>query len=217
MLNGSLFDSLPAQAHVESLAPGAYVLRGFVRGKEQELLSAVGKIAEAAPFRHLITPGGYRMSVAMTNCGNLGWVSDRTGYRYDPIDPITQRPWPPMPAVFRQLAESAAECAGYPSYRPDAVLINRYEPGTRLSLHQDKDERDAVAPIVSVSLGVPAKFLWGGLRRADSTRRILLESGDVVVWGGESRFVFHGVAPLPENTHALTGHQRINLTFRKAH
>lgn len=216
MSTGSLFDSLPAEPHVEQLAPGAFILRGFVRGREKELLEEVAKIAEAAPFRNLITPGGYRMSVAMTNCGPLGWVSDRSGYRYDPLDPLIARPWPPMPASFQQLAESAAQRAGFATFHPDAVLINRYEPGTRLSLHQDKDEKDSAAPIVSVSIGVPAKFIWGGLRRADATRRILLESGDVVVWGGASRFIFHGVAPLPENTHALTGQRRINITFRKA-
>lgn len=217
MLSGNLFDSLCAESHVEPLAPGAFILRGFVRGEEQPLLEEVDRIAAAAPFRNLTTPGGYRMSVAMTNCGPLGWVSDRSGYRYDPIDPLTQQPWPPLPAAFQQLAESAAHRAGFVAFRPDAVLINRYEPGARLSLHQDKDEKDAAAPIVSVSLGVPAKFIWGGLRRSDPTRRILLESGDVAVWGGESRFIFHGVAPLPSNTHALTGQQRINITFRKAY
>jgi alkylated DNA repair protein (DNA oxidative demethylase) len=217
MMSGSLFDSLATELHVEQLASGAFILRGFVRGQERQLLEKVDEIAAAAPFRNLITPGGYRMSVAMTNCGPLGWVSDRSGYRYDPIDPLTQRPWPPIPPSFQQLAESAARRAGFATFRPDAVLINRYEPGTRLSLHQDKDEKDVAAPIVSVSLGVPAKFIWGGPRRADPARRILLESGDVVVWGGESRFIFHGVAPLPEGTHALTGQQRINITFRKAH
>ena len=217
MIGGSLFDSLAIESRVEQLARGAFILRGFVRGREKQLLQEVDGIAAAAPFRNLITPGGYRMSVAMTNCGPLGWVSDRSGYRYAPVDPLTQRPWPPMPTLFQQLAESAAQGAGFAAFRPDAVLINRYEPGTRLSLHQDKDEKDTAAPIVSVSMGVPAKFIWGGLRRSDPTRRILLESGDVVVWGGESRFIFHGVAPLPENTHALTGQQRINITFRKAH
>mgnify|MGYP003042644720 CR=1 FL=1 len=204
------------QEHTEALGPGAVVLRGFARASEKELLGAVDAIAALSPFRHLITPGGFQMSVAMTNCGALGWVADRSGYRYDAIDPTTQQPWPPMPEVFRHLAASAAARAGYESFRPDACLINRYEPGSRLSLHRDYDERDAAAPIVSVSLGVPAKFLWGGLQRSNRTRRIGLESGDVVVWGGESRFVYHGIAPLPQNTHVLTGQCRINLTFRKA-
>lgn len=216
-MTGSLFDSLATEPHVEQLGSGAFILRGFVRGTEKQLLEEVDGIAAAAPFRHLVTPGGYRMSVAMTNCGPLGWVSDRSGYRYDPIDPLTERPWPRMPGLFQRLAESAAQRAGFAAFRPDAVLINRYEPGARLSLHQDKDEKDAAAPIVSVSMGVPAKFIWGGLRRSDPARRILLESGDVVVWGGESRFIFHGVAPLPANSHALTGQRRVNITFRKAH
>jgi alkylated DNA repair protein (DNA oxidative demethylase) len=216
MISGNLFDTRPPRSDVEQIAPGAFVLRGFASAAQSELLEAVDRIAEAAPFRQMTTPGGYQMSVAMTNCGEFGWVTDRSGYRYDPIDPTTNQPWPPLPPAFRQLAETAAERAGYPSFSPDVGLINRYEPGARLSLHQDKDERDPAAPIVSVSLGVPAKFVWGGLQRSDRTRRILLESGDVVVWGGASRFVFHGVAPLPENTHALTGRRRINLTFRRA-
>jgi alkylated DNA repair protein (DNA oxidative demethylase) len=211
-----LFESLPARPATENLAPGAVVLRGFVRASEKELLDAVTQITGISPFRHLVTPGGYRMSVAMTNSGELGWVSDRTGYRYDAIDPVTGQPWPPMPALLLELAARAAAAAGYEAFRPDACLINRYAPGTRLSLHRDYDERDASAPIVSVSLGLPARFLWGGLQRSDRTRSIVLESGDVVVWGGESRFVYHGIAPLPENRHSLTGELRINLTFRKA-
>lgn len=212
---GNLFDACVPDERTESLGPGAVVLRGFARGLQQGLLDAVAGITAVSPFRHLITPGGFRMSVAMTNCGEVGWVSDRTGYRYDPIDPQTQHAWPAMPGIFRQLAANAASAAGYERFRPDACLINRYEPGARLSLHRDYDEKDAAAPIVSVSLGVPATFQWGGLRRSDRTRRILLESGDVVVWGGESRFVYHGIAALPDNMHSLTGPQRINLTFRK--
>jgi alkylated DNA repair protein (DNA oxidative demethylase) len=156
------------------------------------------------------------MSVAMTNCGEVGWVSDLTGYRYDALDPLTQRPWPRMPAAFLDLAARAAEAAGFSTFKPDACLINRYTPGTRLSLHRDYDEKDRTAPIVSVSIGVPAVFQWGGLRRNDRTRRVPLESGDVVVWGGESRFVYHGIAALKESSHPLTGRERINLTFRKA-
>jgi len=211
-----LFEALPARSDIDNLAPGAVVLRGFARASEKALLDAVEEIVAVSPLRHLVTPGGYRMSVAMTNCGELGWVSDRNGYRYAAIDPSTGKRWPAMPELFLQLAAQAAERAGYKSFRPDACLINRYAPGTRLSLHRDHDERDVAAPIVSVSLGVPAKFLWGGLRRSDRTRPIVLESGDVVVWGGESRFVYHGIAPLPESRHSLTGELRINLTFRKA-
>src|SRR3989441_52300 len=172
--------------------------------------------AEVAPFRHMVTPGGYRMSVAMTNCGAAGWVTDRTGYRYDSHDPQTGRPWPAMPDVFADLAAQAAARAGFDGFAPDACLINRYEPGARLSLHQDKNERDFSAPIVSVSLGLPAVFLLGGLRRADTPGRVPLVHGDVVVWGGPARLRYHGVLPLEAGHHLLMGGHRINLTFRRA-
>jgi DNA oxidative demethylase len=212
-----LFESLGAMGPSrEPLADGAVLLRGFVRPQQHELISAVEAITAQAPFRHLITPGGYRMSVAMTNCGCYGWVSDASGYRYDAIDPESGKPWPAMPAPFRKLAEDAAAEAGFPGFAPDACLINRYQPGARLSLHQDRDERHLGAPIVSVSLGLPATFLFGGLKRSDPTRRYRLEHGDVVVWGGPARLAFHGVAPLAEGEHGLLGRQRINLTFRLA-
>ena len=164
----------------------------------------------------MVTPGGARMSVAMTNCGQVGWVSDRRGYRYDGIDPDSGRPWPPMPGRLQRLAVRTAAMAGFAGFEPDACLINRYAPGTRLSLHQDRNERDLLAPVVSVSLGLPAVFLFGGLRRADPVQRIALLHGDVVVWGGRQRLAFHGVTPLADGEHALTGRCRINLTFRKA-
>jgi DNA oxidative demethylase len=205
-------DVLPAR---EEIAEGAVLLRGFARPSQHELIAAIEGITAQAPFRHLTTPGGYQMSVAMTNCGGFGWVSDRSGYRYDPIDPDSGKPWPAMPPVFRELAGQAAANAGFAGFRPEACLVNRYEPGARLSLHQDRDENNYDAPIVSVSLGLPATFLWGGLKRADKTARYRLEHGDVVVWGGPSRLVFHGVAPLADGEHALLGRRRINLTFRK--
>jgi len=199
----------------EELAEGAVILRGFARD-ERGLMDGVRQVAEAAPFRQMTTPGGYRMSVAMTNCGPLGWVSDPSGYRYDAIDPESGKAWPPMPRVFRELAAGAAAAGGFAGFAPDACLINRYEPGAKLSLHQDKDERDFSAPIVSVSLGLPAVFLWGGNRRTGPVRRVRLESGDVVVWGGPARKTYHGVAPLATGEHWLTGAVRVNLTFRKA-
>jgi alkylated DNA repair protein (DNA oxidative demethylase) len=202
-------------ASKEPLAEGAAILRAYVEKDAAVLLEAVGQVVGLAPFRHMITPGGYRMSVSMTNCGPLGWVSNPRGYRYDPVDPLSGKTWPPMPEIFQRLAASAAAEVGFADYHPEACLINRYEPGAKLSLHQDRDENDRIAPIVSVSLGLPAVFLWGGLKRADRPRRIRLESGDVVVWGGPSRFIYHGVAPLAEGEHALTGACRINLTFRK--
>jgi alkylated DNA repair protein (DNA oxidative demethylase) len=206
-LNSGLLD--------ESLGEGAVLLRGFALPEAAGLLEAVERIAQTAPFRYLVTRGGYSMSVAMTNCGRVGWVSDRKGYRYDPVDPDTGRPWSPMPNLFADLAERAAAKAGFVGYDPDACLINRYLAGSKLGLHQDRDENDSWSPIVSVSLGVPAVFLWGGKRRSDSIRRLRVEHGDVAVWGGPARFVYHGVAPLKDGEHPLTGATRINLTFRK--
>lgn len=211
----SLLD-VPREEQRESLAAGAWVLRGFAFSRAEVLLQDVEAVSRAAPFRNMDTPGGYTMSVAMTNCGELGWVTDSQGYRYAPEDPLTQKPWPAMPESFLKLAVTAAAEAGYPDFKPDACLINRYQPRARMSLHQDKNERDESAPIVSVSLGVPAIFLFGGDKRTDKPLRIPLHHGDVVVWGGLSRYAFHGVAPLKKDTHAATGSHRINLTFRKA-
>jgi DNA oxidative demethylase len=199
----------------EAIAEGAVLLRGFARPFEAELIPALRDIVRQAPFRHLITPGGRRMSVAMTNCGKLGWVSDSSGYRYDAIDPNSGQPWPALPPVLCRLAADAAVDAGFDGFAPDACLINRYVPGAKLSLHQDKDELDFGAPIVSISLGLPAIFLFGGLKRSDTPRRYRLEHGDVAVWGGPSRLFYHGVAPLADGEHGALGRQRINLTFRK--
>ncbi|MBW3567296.1 MAG: DNA oxidative demethylase AlkB [Proteobacteria bacterium] len=200
----------------ETLCPGAVILRGFAISEERALVAALEATASRAPFRHMTTPGGFRMSVAMTNCGSLGWVTDRKGYRYDAIDPDSGEPWPRMPEAFRRLAKNAATEAGFAGFEPDACLVNRYEPGARLSLHQDRNERDLAAPVVSVSLGIPAVFLFGGLQRNDKPLRVPLTHGDVVVWGGPARLRYHGIAPLKENEHVLFGRRRINLTFRKA-
>lgn len=199
----------------ENLGEGAVLLRDCVGTDEQALLADLRIIVKAAPFRHLITPGGHTMSVAMTNCGRVGWVSDARGYRYDPVDPDSGETWPSMPPSLRNLAARAASEGGYTDFAPDACLINRYKPGAKLSLHQDKDELDLGAPIVSVSLGLPATFLFGGLTRNAAQKRYRLTHGDVVVWGGPSRLAYHGVAPLPEGEHPVMGAQRINLTFRK--
>jgi alkylated DNA repair protein (DNA oxidative demethylase) len=200
----------------EKLASGAMLLRGFAESESAALVAAVAQVATSAPFRHMVTPGGYQMSVAMTNCGVAGWITDRRGYRYSAIDPATDRPWPAMPPAFRDLARRAAAAAGFDGFAPESCLVNRYVPGTQLSLHQDRNERDYAAPIVSVSLGLPAVFLFGGLKRSDRPRRVPLASGDVVVWGGPSRLAFHGVAPLAAGDHPLTGGCRINLTLRRA-
>jgi len=198
------------------IAPGATLLHRFAGPLDTLLWREIQHIAERAPFRHMETPGGFRMAVAMTNCGPLGWVSDRRGYRYTALDPLHGAPWPAMPAVFIALAERAAATAGFNGFAPDACLINRYAPGTRLSLHQDRDEQDMRQPIVSVSLGLPAVFLFGGLARSDKPQRVALQHGDVVVWGGASRLAFHGVMPVADGAHPATGDCRINLTFRRA-
>jgi alkylated DNA repair protein (DNA oxidative demethylase) len=216
-LTADLLESVPdVRPAEEVIAEGAVLLPGFARTIEVELLEALRAIIEQSPFRHMTTPGDHQMSVAMTNCGGFGWVTDRSGYRYDPNDPQSGKPWPPMPGAFRELARAAADRGGFGGFAPDACLVNRYQPGARMSLHQDRDENDFSAPIVSVSLGLPATFLFGGLKRSDKPRRFRLEHGDVVVWGGPTRLAFHGVAPLAEGEHSLLGRQRINLTFRKA-
>lgn len=212
-----LFETLaPLDPPTEIMAEGAMLLRGAALPFETELLAALDGITGQAPFRHMVTPGGFVMSVAMTNCGAAGWVTDRTGYRYDCNDPQTGLPWPAMPASFLALATTAATQAGYPDFRPDACLINRYEPGARLSLHQDKNERDFANPIVSVSLGLPAIFQFGGLKRNDPVRKYALRHGDVAVWGGPSRLYYHGVPELKDGIHETVGRMRINLTFRGA-
>jgi DNA oxidative demethylase len=213
---GGATNELLAGIVSEPLAESAVVLRGFARDDVAALVGAVAEIAAVSPFRHMVTPGGFRMSVAMTNCGEAGWITDRRGYRYTRDDRETGQPWPPMPPLFRHLAARAAQAGGFAGFMPDACLINRYGPETKLSLHRDEDERDLTAPVVSVSLGLPAIFLWGGLARNERPRRIQLASGDVVVWGGPARLSYHGVAPLAEGEHPLTGRSRINLTLRKA-
>jgi len=216
-LNFDLFgQDESAAAGDELLGPGAAVLRGFATARAARLLEGIRLVTASAPFRHLVTPGGFTMSVAMTNCGEAGWVSDRTGYRYDRIDPESGRTWPAMPPAFVALAQAAAARLDFEPFEPDVCLINRYTPGTRLSLHQDRDEKGYDDPIVSVSLGLPAIFQWGGDRRSDRPQRISLFHGDVVVWGGPSRLRFHGVLPLKDGEHPLVGPQRLNLTFRKA-
>jgi alkylated DNA repair protein (DNA oxidative demethylase) len=197
----------------EVLARGAVVLRAFTNA---ELLDDLDGITSQAPFRHMVVPSGHRMSVAMTNCGALGWVTDRSGYRYDARDPASGRPWPALPRSFLRLAADAAARAGFEGFVPDACLVNQYHPGARLTLHQDKNERDFSAPIVSVSLGLPAVFVFGGLRRDAKAKRLLLEHGDVVVWGGPARMRYHGVLPLKAGHHPLLGGRRVNLTLRKA-
>lgn len=211
-----LFDHEAGMPKSESLCPGAVVLRGFAQGRARELMDVIAAIDAVAPFRRMQTPGGYTMSVAITNCGRYGWVTDTRGYRYQTDDPQSGALWPKMPAVFRELAVSAAAEAGYADFEPDACLVNRYAPGAKMGLHQDKNEKDFRQPIVSVSLGVPAVFQFGGLKRNERPVNIPLEHGDVVVWGGPARLSYHGVLRLKHAWHPMTGELRYNLTFRRA-
>lgn len=210
-----LFETPPPEPR-QRLGPGALLLRGFALPFVAQAMHAIEATTAAAPWRHMLTPGGFTMSVALTNCGALGWTSDRRGYRYTRVDPDSGQAWPPLPPVLARLASEAAAAAGFPDFAPDACLVNRYAPGARLSLHQDRNERDFDAPIVSVSLGMSATFLFGGHNRTDPQLKLPLHHGDVVVWGGPDRLRFHGVMPLKDDPHALLGHQRINLTLRKA-
>jgi alkylated DNA repair protein (DNA oxidative demethylase) len=212
-----LFDPIvPLTLPREVMAEGALLLRGAALPFEADILTAIQAITAMSPFRHMVTPGGFVMSVAMTNCGVAGWVTDRSGYRYDALDPESGQPWPPMPASFLDLAVASAKEAGYSDFVPDACLINRYEPGARLSLHQDKNERNFANPIVSVSLGLPATFQFGGQKRNDPVRKFALRHGDVAVWGGPSRLCYHGVPELKEGEAGTVGRMRLNLTFRGA-
>ena len=176
----------------------------------------ISVIDRAAPFRHMTTPGGHSMSVAMTNCGSAGWVTDRTGYRYSAQDPVTGEVWPAIPERWHTLATGAAEEAGYADYRSDACLINRYAAGAAMGSHQDRNEQDFSQPIVSVSLGLPARFFVQGPERRGRSIPVDIKSGDVIVWGGESRLWFHGVRPLKDGTDPVFGAYRYNLTFRVA-
>ncbi len=200
----------------EALAEGAVLLRGGALPLADAILAGIAEVVAAAPFRHMVTKGGFAMSVAMSNCGGYGWVSDRRGYRYEPSDPLTGASWPPMPESFLTLAAESAAAAGFVDFVADACLINRYAPGAKMALHQDRDETDFGSPIVSVSLGIPATFLFGGMERSDPATKVAVRHADVVVWGGPSRLAFHGIAPLKDTEHPATGRFRYNLTFRKA-
>lgn len=213
-----LFDQMAdTNRNKQELAPGALCLPAFVLDRAEEVIAELEPILAQAPLRHLITPGGHKMSVAMSNCGDLGWVSDRKGYRYQELDPLSGQAWPAMPKLFLDLAQQIAQEAGYKGFQPQACLINQYLPGSKMSLHQDKDENNKSAPIVSLSFGINAEFLFGGLSRGSSTKRLTLKHGDALVWGGPSRFCFHGVLPLKDSEHSLLGRQRINITFRQVY
>jgi alkylated DNA repair protein (DNA oxidative demethylase) len=216
-MQSDLFADIEASGPIrQTIGEGAILLHGKALPSGDELIAALAAITARAPFRNMVTPGGFVMSVAMTNCGAAGWVTDRTGYRYDRNDPETGKPWPEMPDSFLRLAAEAAAEAGYENFTPDACLINRYDPGARLSLHQDRNERDFASPIVSVSLGLPAVFQFGGPKRTDPVAKYALRHGDVAVWGGPARLRYHGVQTVKEGLHPKLGRARINLTLRRA-
>lgn len=207
---------LQQPARVERISDQAFALRGFALPKAKELLAALDSVLLQAPLRQMQTPGGYTMSARLSSCGALGWTTDRDGYHYSPLDPLSARPWPAMPGVFLALAAAAASSAGFSGFVPDSCLINAYAPGAKMSLHQDKNERCHTAPIVSISLGLPAIFQFGGFERSDPTQRIALFHGDIMVWGGVDRLRYHGVMPIKPGHHSLLGEQRINITLRQA-
>lgn len=210
-------DHQPAQQpRAEQIGEQSWVLRGFALPLTDRLLPALDAVLVAAPLRHMVTPGGFSMSVGTSSCGQLGWITDRSGYRYSRVDPLSGLPWPELPPVLADLAEAAAQEAGFSDFKADSCLINRYIPGAKMSSHQDKDENAYAAPIVSLSLGLPAMFLFGGFARGDKSQRIPLLHGDMVVWGGVDRLRFHGVLPIKQGRHPQLGEQRINLTFRVA-
>ncbi|MBD8614141.1 DNA oxidative demethylase AlkB [Pseudomonas putida] len=215
-MQSSLFDEPQQPNRREALGEQTFVLRGFALPWLDDILPALREVLKAAPFRRMQTPGGHTMSVALSNCGQFGWSTDTRGYRYVSDDPLTGQPWPALPEVLLTLAREAAATAGFDDFVPDACLLNRYVPGAKMSLHQDRDERDYGAPIVSVSLGLAAMFQLGGLQRSDRPLRVPLLHGDVMVWGGVDRLRFHGVLPLKEGMHPVMGPQRINFTLRKA-
>ena len=204
------------QPRADQIGEQSWVLRGFALPVVDQLLPALENVLEAAPLRSMMTPGGFSMSVGTSSCGALGWITDRSGYRYSSVDPLSGMPWPTMPEVFSALVHSAAAQAGFADFEADSCLINRYIPGAKMSLHQDKDENAYAAPIVSLSLGLPAMFLFGGFARSDKTQRVPLLHGDMVIWGGVDRLRFHGVLPIKQGRHPQLGEQRINLTFRVA-
>lgn len=196
------------------ICDGMWILRGFA--DSTALAEAIDGVVARAPLRHLITPGGFKMSVAMTSCGTYGWMSDRRGYRYDPVDPDSGRNWPAMPGSFASVATTAAKAAGYSGFEPDACLINQYAVGSQMTAHQDCNELDFSQPIVSVSLGISARFFVQGPERRGKSIPVDVKDGDVIVWGGPSRLFFHGVRPLKPDTHVRYGPFRYNLTFRRA-
>jgi len=207
----NLFSQLAAEPTHEEIFPGATLMRGLAQAQDGEFLEAMQGVLSAAPLHHATTPTGLPMGVMVSDCG----TPEAFRRRWDPANPAVRQMWPPMPRALLDFSLRCAVRAGFPLFRPDTCHVNRYQAGTKLGLHQDRHECDMSQPIVSVSFGLECVFLLGGLERTDSPKRILLEHGDVIVWGGPSRMRFHGVQPLKPGHHPLTGPYRYNLTFRK--
>lgn len=210
-----LFSSSEDSGGRHEIAEDAYLLPGYATSQAIELCSAIDTVLLQSPLRHYQTRMGL-MSVGMSCCGALGWVADTRGYRYSALDPNNGQPWPGLPDSIRNLAQSAASDCGFDGFEPDACLINEYQLGAKMGLHQDRDERDMRWPIVSISLGMTAQFQFGGATRRAPVHRFDLVHGDVLVWGGRTRLNFHGVAPLDGSPHPLLGARRWNLTLRRA-
>ena len=198
----------------ERLGEGIVLWRAAI--DEARYAATIARLALEAPFRHMLTPGGRQMSVAITNCGSMGWVSDTHGYRYSATDPDSSMPWPAIPPDWLHDASHAAFRCGFSGFTPDACLINRYEIGNRMGSHQDRNEVDFTQPVVSMSIGLPAEFTFHGASRAGTAGRVDLHSGDILVWGGPARLYFHSVRPIRAGVHPLCGALRYNLTFRRA-
>lgn len=200
----------------QQILEDVYLLQGFALSGAAHLVADLHAVIQIAPLRQMLTPSGLMMSVLTSSCGKRGWISDKKGYRYSTIDPISGQTWPEMPDSFITLAQQAAAIAGFENFAPDSCLINSYASGAKMGLHQDKDERDFTQPIVSVSLGVAAMFQMGGFKRGEQALKFALHHGDVLVWGRTARLRFHGVLPVKAATHPAFGERRVNLTFRKA-
>lgn len=200
---------------IEEIYPDLFVLANFV--DTNPLMVQVERITKVSPFRKMMTPNGHYTGVALTNCGDFGWTSDRNEYRYSSSDPLNNQPWLAIPESFKALAKNAAHVAGFKDFEPDACLINQYLIGTKLGSHQDKNEKDFSQPIVSVSIGLSAVFQIFGNQRAGQAINYRLYDGDVVVWGNSARLCYHGVRTLSAAELDPTCQQRINITFRKSH
>ncbi|THJ30850.1 DNA oxidative demethylase AlkB [Lampropedia aestuarii] len=210
-----LFADSPEEQRV-ALGPQAVVLRQKASPLAAELVARIEDVLQHSPLYQMATPGGKPLSVRTTSCGTHGWSSDPTGYSYVRHHPLTDQAWPEIPAAWSALATEAAQEAGFAQFAPDTCLINQYGLDSKMALHQDRSEQDLRQPVVSISLGMSALFLWGGMQRSDKPAHVLLHHGDMVVWGGVDRLRFHGIKHLTGAPHPQLGAMRYNLTLRRA-